>query len=318
MRVLVTGGAGFIGSHVVDALLDAGHEVAIVDDLSSGRERNLNARARFEKVDIVDAAALERVFASFRPEVVSHQAAQTSVAVSTREPIKDASSNVLGSINVLEACVRHGVGRLIFASTGGAIYGEVPAPKLAQVGDPTVPLSPYACSKLAVEHYLACWQAAHGLHYTVLRYANVYGPRQDPHGEAGVVAIFSQRFLSGQPCKVNARKDIGDDGCIRDYVSVDDVVKANLLAVADKLGDTTINVCTGIPTTTLQIAQGLMKALDLDVPLEHGPWRPGDLERSVLDATEMRAKIGAPTPLDEGLARTAHWFRDQSLAGASR
>ncbi|MBC8069462.1 MAG: NAD-dependent epimerase/dehydratase family protein [Deltaproteobacteria bacterium] len=311
MRVIVTGGAGFIGSHVVDALLDEGHEVVVVDDLSSGRERNLNAKARFERVDIVDAAALERTFAAFEPEVVCHQAAQTSVSVSTREPVRDASTNVIGSINVLEACVRHRVGRLIFASTGGAIYGEVAEPKLAKVGDATVPLSPYACSKLAVEHYIACWQAAHGLHATVLRYANVYGPRQDPHGEAGVVAIFSERLLSALPCRINAKKDVGDDGCIRDYVAVADVVKANLLAVHGKLGDTTINVCTGVPATTLQIAEGLMKSLAIEASLERGPWRPGDLERSVLDATEMRTKIGEPTSLDVGLARTAKWFREQ-------
>ena len=311
MRVLVTGGAGFIGSHVVDALLDDGHQVVVVDDLSSGRERNLNANARFERVDIVDAAALERSFAAFAPEVVCHQAAQTSVSVSTREPVRDASTNVIGSINVLEACVRHRVGRLIFASTGGAIYGEVAEPKLAEVGDPTVPLSPYACSKLAVEHYIACWQAEHGLHATILRYANVYGPRQDPHGEAGVVAIFSERLLSGATCRINAKRDVGDDGCVRDYVAIDDVVRANLLAVAGELGDTTINVCTGVPTTTMDIARGLMGALGLDVALDHGPRRAGDLERSVLDATRMRARIGEPTSLTAGLGHTAQWFRAQ-------
>ncbi len=310
MRVLVTGGAGFIGSHIVDALVAADHDVAIVDDLSSGRRANLNPRARFEHVDIVDAAALERVFADFRPEVVTHQAAQTSVAVSTREPARDASVNVVGSVHVLEACVRHGVRRLVFASTGGAIYGEVPAPRTAVVGDPTLPLSPYACSKLAVEHYIHMYGVAHGLHATILRYANVYGPRQDPHGEAGVVAIFSRKLLAGERCRINARREAGDDGCIRDYVSVRDVVAANLLAIADTLGDTTINICTGEPTTTLQVARGLMTALDLDAPLDYGPWRPGDLERSVLDATQMRARVGAPLPLAEGLRQTAVWFRE--------
>ncbi len=310
VRVLVTGGAGFIGSHIVDALLADGHDVTIVDDLSSGRRENLNPAARFEHVDITDAAAVERVFAAFEPEVVTHQAAQTSVAVSTREPARDAQVNVVGSVHVLEACVRHRVGRLVFASTGGAIYGEVPEPRRAVVGDPTLPLSPYACSKLAVEHYVHMYGQAHGLHATILRYANVYGPRQDPHGEAGVVAIFSRKLLSGAPCRINARREAGDDGCVRDYVSVRDVVNANRLAIAGVLGDGTINICTGRPTTTLEIARGLMHALGLDVPLEHGPWRAGDLERSVLDDTQMRARVGEPLGLDEGLRDTAAWFRD--------
>jgi len=312
MRVLVTGGAGFIGSHVADALSGAGHEVAIVDDLSSGRQRNVPAAARFDRVDIVDADALERVFADFRPEVVTHQGAQTSVAVSAREPVRDATTNVLGSIRVLECCVRHGVARLVFASTGGAIYGEVPDPKKAKVGDPTVPLSPYACSKLAVEHYLEAWKAEHGLSSTVLRYANVYGPRQDPHGEAGVVAIFSRRILRREPLQINAMRDVGDHGCIRDYVAVADVVKANLMAIAGELGDGTINICTGVPTTTLDIAEGLMRALGIEVELKYGPRRAGDLERSVLDETEMRRRIGDPQPLSQGLATTAAWFRDHA------
>jgi UDP-glucose 4-epimerase len=312
MRVLVTGGAGFIGSHVADALLAAGHDVAIVDDLSSGRQANVSAKARFEHVDIVDDSALERVFASFRPDVVTHQGAQTSVAVSTREPSRDARVNVIGSIHVLQACVRHAVGRLVFASTGGAIYGEVPPPKTAKVGDPTVPLSPYACSKLSVEHYLAAWKAEHSLPFTVLRYANVYGPRQDPHGEAGVVAIFSRRILQREPLRINAMRDTGDHGCIRDYVTVADVVKANLLAIEGTIGDRTINVCTGVPTTTLDIAQGLMHALAIDVELQYGPRRPGDLERSVLDEAEMVATVGPPLGLDEGLAATAAWFRDHA------
>ncbi|HET6585973.1 MAG TPA: NAD-dependent epimerase/dehydratase family protein [Nannocystaceae bacterium] len=309
MRVLVTGGAGFIGSHVADALLAAGHEVVVVDDLSSGNPRNLPAAARFERVDIVDASALERVFAAFRPEVVTHQGAQTSVAVSAREPVRDATTNVVGSIRVLECCVRHRVDRLVFASTGGAIYGEVPDPRKAKVGDVTVPLSPYACSKLSVEHYLAAWKAEHGLHSTVLRYSNVYGPRQDPHGEAGVVAIFSRRILRGEPLQINAMRTQGDHGCIRDYVAVADVVAANLAAVAGELGDCTINICTGVATTTLDIAEGLMAALGTRVELRPGPRRAGDLERSVLDETEMRARVGGPLALAEGLAATAAWFR---------
>ncbi len=312
MRVLVSGGAGFIGSHVADALLAAGHEVAIVDDLSSGRRANVPAGARFEHVDIVDDAALERVFADFRPEVVTHQGAQTSVAVSTREPSRDARVNVIGSIHVLQACVRHSVGRIVFASTGGAIYGEVPAPRKAKVGDPTVPLSPYACSKLAVEHYLEAWTAEHGLRATILRYANVYGPRQDPHGEAGVVAIFSRRILAGEPLRINAMREAGDHGCIRDYVAVADVVKANLKAIAGELGECTINVCTGVATTTLDIAEGLMRALDVRVELGYGPRRPGDLERSVLDEAELVRRVGAPLGLAEGLAATAAWFRDHA------
>ncbi len=310
MRVLVTGGAGFIGSHVVDALVGSGHDVTIVDDLSSGRRDNLNPRAHFEHVDICDAPALDRVFADVRPAVVTHQAAQTSVSVSTREPARDATVNVVGSIHVLESCVRHGVDRIVFASTGGAIYGEVEDPRRAAVGDATVPLSPYACSKLAVEHYLRMYARVHGLPVTVLRYANVYGPRQDPHGEAGVVAIFSRRLLSGLTCRINARAQVGDAGCIRDYVFIDDVVRANLQAIDGSLGDGTINVCTGVATTTRDIADGLTRALQLEVALEHGPWRPGDLARSVLDDAPMRARIGDPVELVEGLRRTAEWFRD--------
>lgn len=316
MRVLVTGGAGFIGSHIVDALIADGHQVAIVDDLSSGRRVNLNPAARFFEVDIVDPKQLASVFAEFSPEVITHQAAQTSVAVSTREPGRDAQINVVGSINLLECAVANKVGRVVFASTGGAIYGEVEAPRLARVGDPTHPLSPYACSKLAIEHYLRMYGQAHGLPTTVLRYANVYGPRQDPHGEAGVVAIFAQRMLGGERCRINARKDVGDDGCIRDYVFVDDVVRANRLAIAGVLGSTTINVCTGVATTTREIAQGLLDALGLETPLDHGPWRPGDLERSVLDQAAMYESIGTPVGLADGLRRTAHWFRDREAGAA--
>jgi UDP-glucose 4-epimerase len=310
MRIVVTGGAGFIGSHVADAFLDAGHDVLVLDDLSTGKRGNVPAGATFVEIDIRDAAALEAAFADFRPDIVDHQAAQTSVSVSTREPVRDAEINVVGTIRVLEACVRHRVQRIVFASTGGAIYGEVPEPERAAVGRTTHPLSPYACSKLAGENYLHMFRHEHGLPYTVLRYANVYGPRQDPHGEAGVVAIFSRRLVAGEPIRVNAMRDPGDAGCIRDYVSVADVVEANVAAVDGRLDVDMINVCTGEPTTTLDIARGLAAALGVEPQLEHGPRRAGDLERSVLDPTAFVARLGAVVPLREGLAETARWFRD--------
>lgn len=310
MRVMVTGGAGFIGSHVAEALVAAGHEVSVLDDLSTGKRANLPAKANFVEIDIRDGAAVDSVFATLRPEVVTHQAAQTSVSVSTREPARDAAINVVGSIHVLEASVRHGVQRLVFASTGGAIYGEVPDGQRAQVGWPTHPLSPYACSKLAIEAYLPMYRHEHGLRYTILRYANVYGPRQDPHGEAGVVAIFCRRLLEGRPIQINAMREAGDPGCVRDYVAVTDVVRANLMAVQGRIEPDTLNVCTGVPTTTLQIAQGLQRALGVGADTTFGPKRAGDLERSVLDPTITHEVIGPTRTLEDGLADTARWFRD--------
>jgi UDP-glucose 4-epimerase len=309
MRVLVTGGAGFIGSHVADALCEEGHDVFVLDDLSTGKRENVPARARLVTVDIREAEAVEDVFATLRPEVVTHQAAQTSVSVSTREPALDAAINVVGSLNVLEACVRHEVERFVFASTGGAIYGEIPEGRKAQVGWPTLPLSPYACSKLAIETYLPMYRHEHGLASTVLRYANVYGPRQDPHGEAGVVAIFCQRLLEGLPLRINAMREAGDPGCVRDYVAVQDVVRANLMAVRGQVEPDILNVCTGVPTTTLAIAENLAQALGVDAQVTYGPRRAGDLERSVLDPSKSHEIIGPTRALEDGLAETARWFR---------
>lgn len=305
MRILITGGAGFIGSHVADACLAAGHEVLVVDDLSSGREENVPAGAKLVRADIRDVDSLEDVVSAFAPEAVSHQAAQVSVSVSTREPQRDARTNVIGSLNLLEACVRAGVKHLVFASTGGAIYGELPEPERGEVGRVPVPLSPYACSKLAVEAYLNFYRHQHGLRSTILRYANVYGPRQDPHGEAGVVAIFCKRLLAGQPIQVNARKKEGDAGCVRDYVMVDDVVRANLLALSGGIDETIVNVGTGVETTTLELARGIERALGVKADLRFGPKRAGDVERSVL---EPWGELGATVSLEEGIARTAAWF----------
>ncbi|AKF09432.1 NAD-dependent epimerase/dehydratase family protein [Sandaracinus amylolyticus] len=305
MRILITGGAGFIGSHVADACLAAKHEVLIVDDLSSGRRENVPSGAKLVEVDIRDAEALEDVVSTFKPDAVSHQAAQVSVSVSTREPQRDARTNVEGSLNLLESCVRAGVAHLVFASTGGAIYGEIPEPERGAVGRTPVPLSPYACSKLSVEAYLNYYRHQHGLKSTILRYANVYGPRQDPHGEAGVVAIFTQRLLAGQGIQVNARKEPGDPGCVRDYVMVDDVVRANVLALSGEIGETVVNVGTGVATTTLDLAREIETALGVKADLKFGPKRSGDVERSVLEPWQG---LGATVPLAEGIRRTASWF----------
>ncbi|UJR87118.1 NAD-dependent epimerase/dehydratase family protein [Sandaracinus amylolyticus] len=305
MRILITGGAGFIGSHVADACLAAKHEVLIIDDLSSGRRENVPSGAKHVEIDIRDAEALEDVVSTFKPDAVSHQAAQVSVSVSTREPQRDARINVEGSLNLLESSVRAGVKHVVFASTGGAIYGEIPEPERASVGRTPMPLSPYACSKLAVEAYLNYYRHQHGLKSTILRYANVYGPRQDPHGEAGVVAIFSQRLIAGQPIQVNARKESGDPGCVRDYVMVDDVVRANVLALSGEIGETVVNIGTGVATTTLDLAREIEKALGAKTDLKFGPKRAGDVERSVLEPWKG---LGQTVPLAEGIRRTAAWF----------
>lgn len=311
MRVMVTGGAGFIGSHVAETLVEEGHEVLIVDDLSTGKADNVPPGAVLAEGDIRDREFVRSVFHDFRPECVSHQAAQTSVSVSTREPVRDAEINVLGSLHVLEASIEAEVGHLIFASTGGAIYGEVPEGARAEVGWPTHPLTPYACSKLAIEGYLGAYRAMHGLRSTVLRYANVYGPRQDPHGEAGVVAIFSRRLVQGLPIHVNARRARGDAGCVRDYIYVDDVVRANVAAVAGRCTRPIVNVATGRPTTTLELARMLQRAMGTEADIVPGEKRMGDLEVSVLQPDDA-CPIGTATPLEEGLEATARYFRAQA------
>lgn len=308
MRILVTGGAGFIGSHIADALIADGHAVTVLDDLSTGREENVPKKATFIQADIRDAAAVEKVFSDHEPDVVCHQAAQTSVSVSTREPARDAEINVLGSIHLLEAARRHGITRFVFASTGGAIYGEIPEPERAGEGWPPWPISPYACSKLAFERYLAAYRQEHGLSYTILRYANVYGPRQDPHGEAGVVAIFSTRIAKGEPIRVNARRELGDPGCVRDYVYVSDVVRANRLAILGKLEANVLNVGTGRGAATLELAEAIERALGVAPKREFATRRPGDLERSVLAPNAELLAHGDPIALEVGLAETARWF----------
>lgn len=310
MRVLVTGGAGFIGSHVAEAAVEAGHEVLIVDDLSTGRAENLPAGAAFQSLDIRARDRLLALAAEFRPEAISHHAAQSSVSVSVRDPELDADINVLGSLNVA-AAAREAGSRLIFASTGGALYGEVHEGELAGEERAPEPYSPYACSKASFELYLRAFDESDGLRCTILRYGNVYGPRQDPHGEAGVVAIFLRRLLNGEPIQVNARDSIGDEGCVRDYVFVQDAVRANLAAFDGALDQRTINIATGVGTSTRALAEKLASMIERPSTIDSGPHRAGDLGRSVLDPAVMVSILGEPTPLHQGLEATTEWFRHE-------
>lgn len=311
MRLIITGGAGFIGSHIAEKALAHGWSVAVIDNLCSGRRENVPDGAEFHEVDIRDKDAVDAVFSNFKPTAVTHQAAQASVAVSVREPQMDASVNILGSLNVMTACVANNVERLIFASTGGAIYGEVPEGVRAGVDFNPVPVSPYACSKFAVEKYLECFRQEHGLAYTVLRYANVYGPRQDPHGEAGVVAIFCNRILAGEPIKVNAKREVGDEGCIRDYVYIENVVSANIAALTGQISDPILNVGTGQETTTQQLAEVLQEKLGKTVDVSPSEKRAGDIERSLLNADRLAELLGPVVGVDQGLMKTAAWFSDR-------
>lgn len=308
MRVLVTGGAGFIGSHVADAYLRAGHEVGVVDDLSTGAKENVDPHVRFWQVDI-RSAELVRILGDFRPEVVSHLAAQMSVSASARDPRGDADINILGTLNLLEAAVRHGVRRVIFSSTGGAMYGEqaiLPTPETVF----PEPVSPYGVAKLAVERYLHAFQVMHGLQAVALRYANVYGPRQNPHGEAGVVAIFSKAILEGRPLTIN-----GDGEQTRDYVYVADVVRAKLLATEAAIGRgvTILNIGTGIETSVNDLVRSLGQIVGGEVPRRQAPRRPGEQQRSALNAALAKRVLGwePTTDIRTGLTQTFRWFESR-------
>lgn len=306
MRILVTGGAGFIGSHVVDALLEAGHDVAVVDDLSSGRRENVDPRARFFRVD-VQAAEIADIMAAERPEVLCHHAAQMDVRRSVADPAFDARVNILGLLNLMEHGRQHGLRRVVFASTGGAIYGEqevYPAPET----HPTAPLSPYGVSKLASERYLHFYAQAYGIPYVALRYANVYGPRQNPHGEAGVVAIFTEKLLRGEQPTIN-----GDGRQTRDYVYVGDIVRANLAALTTSFVGA-LNLGTGRETDVNELYERICRACGLEVAPRHGPARPGEQRRSAVDSRLAATVLGWRPEVDlaEGLGRTVAWFRSRT------
>jgi UDP-glucose 4-epimerase len=305
MKILVTGGAGFIGSHVVEAYLGAGHEVLIVDNLVTGKRENLHPKARFVELDIRDpnTAAL---IATERPDIINHHAAQMDVRRSVADPIFDAQVNILGTIGLLDAARRAGTKKFLFVSSGGAAYGEqeqFPAPET----HPTWPVSPYGVSKRSGELYCHFFMAEYGLPFVAFRYANVYGPRQDPHGEAGVVAIFSGKMLRGEPVTVN-----GDGKQTRDYVYVGDVARMSLLALAtDATGP--VNIGTGIETDVNVLAEKIRAAADSRSAIEHGPAKGGEQRRSVVDPARAARVFGwrPEVTLDEGLRRTVEFFRQK-------
>jgi UDP-glucose 4-epimerase len=308
VRALVTGGAGFIGSTLVDALLGEGAEVSVVDDLSRGRREQVAAAAAFHRVDVVDDGFAALVAAT-RPDVVFHLAAQIDVRRSVSDPVLDTRINVLGTVSVLDACVRAGVRRVVFASSGGVLYGDtdvLPTPET----HPCAPASAYGAAKLAGESYGSVFAQVHGLEFVALRYANVYGPRQDPHGEAGVVAIFAERLLEGGDAVIN-----GDGGQTRDYVHVDDVVAANLSAAqTPHLG--AFNIGTGVACDVNELYSHIARAAGVSREPRHGPAKLGEQRRSVLDISRA-ATLLAWRPrmkLDEGLSQTVGWFASRRVA----
>jgi UDP-glucose 4-epimerase len=311
VRAIVTGGAGFIGSHVADALAARGDEVTVLDDLSHGKRENVPDAARLVVGDIRDGDAVARLFAGARPAVCFHFAAQADVRVSVDDPLLDCSVNVAGTLQVLEAARAHGA-RVVFASTGGAIYGECAEP--AGEDAPRRPLAPYGTSKLAAEEYLATYNRLHGTKHTALRYGNVYGPRQDPHGEAGVVAIFLGRLARGEAPRV-----FGDGRQERDYVYVGDAADAAVLAAENEAG--TFNVGTGRATSVLELLRGCVRVAGAEVEPTYAPPRLGELQRSVLDPGLAERALGfvARTSQAEGLAATWEFIRAEGeLSGGAK
>ncbi|HXF85226.1 MAG TPA: SDR family oxidoreductase [Anaerolineales bacterium] len=303
-KILVTGGAGFIGSHVVDLFLEHGYEVVILDDLSTGRASNINPRAKFYQMDIRDPKVRD-IFAVERPDFVSHHAAQIDVRRSVAQPLFDADVNILGSLNIIECAKEFGIKRFIYISTGGAVYGE-PEYLPCDENHPVNPICQYGASKHTVEHYLYMYHVNYGLKYTVLRYPNVYGPRQDPHGEAGVVAIFTGKMLAGEPVTIN-----GDGEQTRDFVYVGDCARANYLAITVDHQPAIYNLGWGKPTSVNEIFSALAKITGYALPPNYGPAKVGETRHIYLDAAKAQRDLGwTPTlSLEEGLERTVEYFK---------
>jgi UDP-glucose 4-epimerase len=305
MKILVTGGAGFIASHITDAFINEGHQVFILDNLATGFEKNINKKAVFIKADICDTN-ISDFFEKEKFDVVDHHAAQMDVRRSVANPAFDANTNILGTLNLLQNCILHGVKKFIFASTGGAVYGEqdyFPADE----NHPLAPLSPYGISKLAVEKYLYFYKVQYNFNYTILRYANIFGPRQNPFGEAGVVAIFTSKLLNGEQPVIN-----GTGLQTRDYVFVEDVVKANLIALKDEQSNI-YNVGTGKETTVNDIFNLLNGIIGKGQEEKHGPAAVGEQMRSVITSDKIFKKFGwkPSTKLEDGLKKTVEYFKER-------
>ena len=304
MKVIVTGGAGFIGSHVVDACLAAGHSVAIIDDLSTGKRANVNEQATLHVVDLRDREGMERVFAEERPDAICHLAAKANVRESMIEPVLYAEVNVIGSLVLLELARKYGTKKVVYASTGGAVYGD---PQYFPVDEnhPIMPLDPYGASKHHVEHYMDIYQKQFGVNYTILRFANVYGPRQDPYGEAGVVAIWTHQMLNGDQPTIN-----GSGEQERDFVYVGDIAQANVLALTTGDGET-VNLGSGIGTSINRVFEVLRDITGSDCKAVHGPAKAGEVFRTYLKADRAKQVLGweARVDLREGLGRTVAHFQ---------
>ena len=305
MKVLVTGGAGFIASHVVDAYVERGHEVTVVDDLSSGLRENVNPKAELIVADLRERSTIEQLRGR-KFDLVNHHAAQIDVRVSVADPAADAELNIVAALRLFQAMIDDGVRKIVFSSSGGAAYGE---PQYAPQDEnhPVAPISPYGCAKLAIDQYLYYYRNVHGIRAVSLRYGNVYGPRQRKDGEAGVVAIFAGALLDGQQARIN-----GDGEQTRDYVFVEDVVRANMAASEPEV-DGIFNVGTGIETSVNEVYAALCDSLNIQAEAAHGPAKAGEQKRSVLDGTKLRKMALLPEPVlfRDGVRRTAEWLRSR-------
>ncbi len=304
-KVLVTGGAGFIGSNTVDALVENGYDVAIVDDLSTGRKENINKNARFHRLDIT-SKKLDTVFKTEKPEYVLHLAAQINVRDSIKDPLRDAEINVLGSINLLQACAKNNVEKIVYASSGGAVYGE-PLANPAKETDVIAPICPYGASKFCVEKYVELYSRSSGIDYNILRYGNVYGPRQDPMGEAGVIAIFTRLLVDGKRPTI-----FGDGEQTRDFCFVGDVAKANIAGLEKGGKSKTYNVGTGKPESVNGITDMMILHAGAKARPVYGKSIPGEVRHIYLDVSLIRKEIGwmPKVGLDEGIRRTVEWVRN--------